>query len=213
MYPDKASTGGSNKNPHMAMKEGDSPSMLFFIGNGLNNPDEPSWGGWGGRYELERDNYYRDAHDLFYDEQSGREIQSPRATVFRWRSGFQNDFACRVRWATQNYEQGNHYPQLAVNGEKGIASLYLRTNAGKIIALDATGSVDPDGDELVYHWSVYPEAGTYNGTIEVKGADLRSATIQIPKNAKGKTIHVILCVKDKRALSLTSYRRIVISIE
>jgi hypothetical protein len=212
MYPDKASTGGSNKNPYMAMKEGDSPSMLFFIRNGLNNSDEPSWGGWGGRYELERDNYYRDANDLFYDEQSGREIQSPRATVFRWRSDFQQDFACRVRWATQNYEQGNHYPQLAVNGEKGIAPLYLRTNAGKIMSLHATGSVDPDGDELVYHWVVYPEAGTYNGNVEVKDADLSRATIQIPKNAKGKTIHVILCVKDKRALSLTSYRRIVILI-
>ena len=32
--------------------EGDTPSFLSLIPNGLNDPEHPEWGGWGGRYEL-----------------------------------------------------------------------------------------------------------------------------------------------------------------
>jgi hypothetical protein len=32
--------------------EGDTPAFLSLIPNGLNFPERPDWGGWGGRYEL-----------------------------------------------------------------------------------------------------------------------------------------------------------------
>ena len=32
--------------------EGDTPSFLSLIPNGLNAPEHPDWGGWGGRYEF-----------------------------------------------------------------------------------------------------------------------------------------------------------------
>jgi hypothetical protein len=32
--------------------EGDTPSWLALIPNGLSDPEHPDWGGWGGRYEL-----------------------------------------------------------------------------------------------------------------------------------------------------------------
>ena len=32
--------------------EGDTPSFLFLVNNGLNSPDHPNWGSWGGRFEL-----------------------------------------------------------------------------------------------------------------------------------------------------------------
>jgi hypothetical protein len=32
--------------------EGDTPSWLSLIPNGLNEAEHPEWGGWGGRYEL-----------------------------------------------------------------------------------------------------------------------------------------------------------------
>lgn len=32
--------------------EGDTPSFLSLIPNGLNDPEHPEYGGWGGRYEL-----------------------------------------------------------------------------------------------------------------------------------------------------------------
>lgn len=34
--------------------EGDTPSWLFLIPNGLNDPEHPDQGGWDGRYELSR---------------------------------------------------------------------------------------------------------------------------------------------------------------
>lgn len=34
--------------------EGDTPSWLALIPNGLNEPEHPDWGGWGGRYEFTR---------------------------------------------------------------------------------------------------------------------------------------------------------------
>lgn len=34
--------------------EGDTPAWLGLIPNGMNVPDRPDWGGWGGRYELYR---------------------------------------------------------------------------------------------------------------------------------------------------------------
>ncbi len=34
------------------LMEGDTPSFLNLINNGLSNPEHPEWGGWGGRYEL-----------------------------------------------------------------------------------------------------------------------------------------------------------------
>ncbi|WP_321374987.1 DUF1593 domain-containing protein, partial [uncultured Draconibacterium sp.] len=32
--------------------EGDTPSFLYLVNNGLNSPEHPNWGSWGGRYEL-----------------------------------------------------------------------------------------------------------------------------------------------------------------
>src|SRR4030066_922541 len=37
--------------------EGDNPSFWFLIPNGLNNPEHPDWGGWGGRYDLYQPDY------------------------------------------------------------------------------------------------------------------------------------------------------------
>lgn len=34
------------------LMEGDTPSFLGLVQNGLNVPERPDWGGWGGRYEL-----------------------------------------------------------------------------------------------------------------------------------------------------------------
>ena len=34
------------------LMEGDTPSFLYLIDNGLGNPEHPDWGSWGGRYEL-----------------------------------------------------------------------------------------------------------------------------------------------------------------
>ena len=47
LYPTRTWTA---PNPHSAIKEGDTPSWFYFLPNGLNVPDHPTWGGWGGRF-------------------------------------------------------------------------------------------------------------------------------------------------------------------
>ncbi len=213
MYPDKASTGGAKRNPFGAMKEGDSPSFLYFLHNGLNSPENPSWGGWGGRYSVKRDQFSADASDTFFDEQSGTEIYSQRATVFRWRPDFQRDFATRVKWATQTFAAANHYAEPEVNGSFGKSHLILKGKAGERIRLNASGSTDPDGDKLAYQWMVYQEAGTFGERVIIKNPNKKKCFLEIPPTAKGKTIHVILRVMDQRPIPLASYKRIVIEID
>ncbi|MEY4763127.1 MAG: hypothetical protein RLZZ200_2983, partial [Pseudomonadota bacterium] len=45
---------GAHYPRHMFIMEGDTPSFLGLIANGLNSDQNPSWGGWGGRYILRR---------------------------------------------------------------------------------------------------------------------------------------------------------------
>jgi hypothetical protein len=213
MYPTKAFTGGEKRNPHMAMKEGDSPSLLYFIPNGLNAPDHPSWGGWGGRYSLMHDNVFGDADDSYFDQQANKMITSPRATVFRWRQDFQNDFATRVLWASQSLTEANHRANISINGAQSFEPLFITAKAGESIKLDATATSDPDGDELKFSWSDYPEAGTYNHILtRIRSKGDGKCTVEIPGDVAGKSIHIILAVTDKREVPMTAYKRIVINV-
>jgi hypothetical protein len=214
LYPTKAFTGGEKRNPHMAMKEGDSPSFLYFIPNGLNAPDHPSWGGWGGRYSLMRDNVFGDADDSYFDLEANKMITSPRATVFRWRQEFQNDFAARVLWASQSLTDANHRPNISINGEQNLEVLFIVAKPGDHVKLNATATRDPDGDELRFSWYDYPEAGTYKNILtRLRSKGDGKCVVEIPADAAGKSIHIILAVTDKREVSLTAYKRIVIEVK
>jgi hypothetical protein len=80
------------------------------------------------------------------------------------------------------------------------------------LAQFAPGSKDPDGQRLAFKWYVYREAGTYRGEALLENAEANKATLRVPKDAAGKTIHVILEATDDGSPSLTAYRRIVVSV-
>jgi Protein of unknown function (DUF1593) len=73
--------------------EGDTPSFLGLIPNGLNAPENPNWGGWGGRYIWRQP--YGETHpiwtqcgDLFLRVTSADTVNghtSDQATIWRWR--------------------------------------------------------------------------------------------------------------------------------
>lgn len=94
--------------------EGDTPSYLACIPvsppyysmhelicqNGLSDPERPDIGGWGGRHKLVFDpeaKHYHDAVDSVKSEVDGSLQRSAGATIWRWRSAVQNDFASRMR--------------------------------------------------------------------------------------------------------------------
>jgi Protein of unknown function (DUF1593) len=219
--------------------EGDTPSWLSLIPNGLNAPEHPNWGGWGGRYELYKPELAdidvagftggvpiepetraiwtkaADRYSPFVYNEYGRAIRvdtpshaSNKVTLWRWREDFQNDFAARMDWCTKSYREANHppVPVLAHPEEMTVKS-------GEVFTLDASGSTDPDGDNLSYVWFQYPEAGSYKDPIKIAGAEnIPRLFITVPAVKKTETVHFILKVTDKGTPQLSRYKRVVVNI-
>ncbi len=200
LYPTETWT---DPNPHGALKEGDTPSWFFFLDYGLGHAEHPEYGGWGGRYQKNASGYYTDAKDHFQNETNAR------ATIYRWRDDFQQHFAARMDWCVEDFDRANHAPKVSVQGFSKQESIMLQAKDGEILEFNASGSTDPDGDELHYEWMVYPEAGNLNSTpnLKVQGA---KASVKMPKLAADESLHIILRVTDKGSPALTSYERIII---
>jgi len=208
------------------MMEGDTPSFLNLIGNGLSDPGHPDWGGWGGRYESytprmrkwfaepETRPFWSDAEDEVLGV-DGNWYTSNKATIWRWREAFQNDFAARMDWTIRPYAEANHPPVA-----KLAHSDHLDAKPGDRIALSAEGSSDPDDDSLSCQWFYYPEAGTLaaqsgrtGAPVEIENAHNREASIVVPKNFyKPGTMHIILALRDDGNPPLTRYRRVIVTV-
>ena len=183
------------------LEEGDTPAFLHVVNTGLRSHENPSWGGWGGRFErIGPGNFWSDAED------NGDHTKP----LWRFIVTIQEDFAARMQWtASPKYEDANHAPIVRLNHDED-----LQVKASEEITLDASPSIDPDGDELEFTWWVYPEAGTYEGQVTIQNANRPTSRITIPVDAAaGETIHVICEVKDKAEYPITRYRRVVLRVE
>jgi hypothetical protein len=118
----------------------------------------------------------------------------------------------RMDWCVQPRNGANHPPVAVVNGISGVSIVHVSGRPGQLMTLSAEGSTDPDGDALRPRWWIYPEAGTYTGSVEVHNADTFDAQVKLPADARGATIHVILSLQDTGIPPLTRYRRAIIAI-
>jgi hypothetical protein len=239
--------------------EGDTPSFLGLINNGLASFMSPTFGGWGGRYVWRQfygetrpswtqggDAYPgRDNSKDMVTGIDGRTYTSDQATIWRWRTAFQHDFAARMDWTIREVAQANHNPDVVVNGQSGKAPMTINAHVGVPVTLDAAGTRDPEGNRLKYTWFFYPEAGSGipgqpvslgpagpvggGGTAAEGGIPSAPAggprepapriTIDNASTARttvtprvAGTAHIILVVEDDGNPSLTSYRRIILTI-
>ncbi len=183
------------------VKEGDTPSFMFLIPNGLGVPDEPSWGSWGGRF-AGQGAHYVDATDTYAAE------TGPRVTVNRWRRDYQAAFQARLAWCHTSPDQANHEPTASIAGE-----MRRHVRPGEVIALDGRQSADPDGDALDYAWWIYTEPSTYGGPVEISDPRSAVARLTVPRAERPSTLHVILTVTDTGEPPLAAYARLVLYIE
>jgi hypothetical protein len=204
LYPTSTWTA---PNPHATLKEGDTPSWFYFLPVGLGDPAHPEWGCWGGRFRHAAGGRYEDARDTVGDQTHAR------ATVWRWRPAYQNEFAARMDWCVKPPKEANHPPVAGFNKDTSGKAIRLEAKPGERVKLSADGSSDPDGNALTYRWFVYREAGTYDGTAQVEGAGKSEATLAVPADAAGKVVHVVLEVTDHGTPPLTRYRRVVVGVK
>jgi hypothetical protein len=210
------------------LMEGDTPSFLGLIDNGLNTPEKPDRGGWGGRYEFytppphrrllepETRPFWTDAQDEVLGVDRAWHT-SNHATLWRWRSAYQNDFRARMDWTVKPYAGANHPPVPKLGHARELIA-----KPGETVRLDARGSTDPDGDALSYEWFYYPEAGSFTVSsatsgmpLEIANHDRPEASFVVPTNRvlRRGTLHVVVAVTDAGTPPLTRYARVIVGVE
>ena len=184
--------------------EGDTPSFLHVLPNGLNNPDEPTQSSWGGYFIWGSG---EDNIGYSYVNYKENEYNTCRKYMDLFYPAIFNNFTARMDWAKEG--EGNRNPIVAIDGDHSIDILTKRPSQGTTVVLDASASSEPDGDTLNYKWWIQPEAGTFTGTVNILNSDSNKATVEIPANSAGKSFHVVCEVTDNGTPELTSYRRII----
>jgi hypothetical protein len=220
--------------------EGDTPSFLGLTNNGLNSYRNPSWGGWGGRYVYrqpygETHSIWTQGGDMFRRVTSqdtvtgidGKTYVSDQATIWRWRTAFQQEFAARMDWTFKPYAEANHNPLVVVNGKEGAAPIVIDAQIGQPVTLDAGSSRDPDNNKLSFQWFHYAEAGLAPGVnlaaVNIERADTAVATVTATAACRPSwrpgggqcpsgVAHIILAVADNGSPTLTSYRRVILNV-
>jgi hypothetical protein len=200
--------------------EGDTPSFLGLVDNGLGWDESPAYGGWGGRYVLYQS--YAETRPIWTNSMDsrdtvtaddGRTYTSDQATIWRWREHFQNDFAARMDWCVaEKREDANHNPIAVLQGDATKEIVRIEARPGETVALSAAGSRDPDGDPIMKSWFVYPEAGTHGGPVTLSEHHGPETSLVAPAVEKPETIHVILQVEDLGVPHLFAYRRAIITV-
>ncbi len=219
--------------------EGDTPSFLSLIPNGLNVAEHPDWGGWGGRYEL----YLPPLENLDPNGFTGGVPVNPEIRPI-WTNAVDRvapDIASATGRATRPGEKSfSGYRETIWRWRAAIQNDFaarmdwniksradanhapvpklhhanaLSTRSGSRLVLDATGSTDPDGDSLSFRWYHYPEAGSWKTPIKMDHADnLHRRSFIAPPVTKAETAHFILEVTDKGMPALTRYQRVIVTI-
>lgn len=222
----KGPLGAAYPEPKFLM-EGDTPSFLYLIQNGLGSPENPDWGSWGGRYDLYTPRYERwhlrpETRPVWADAQDevlgvdGNWHTSNKATIWRWRQAYQNDFAARMDWTIKPYADANHPPRVKLAHPDRLTA-----KMGERVNLSAALSSDPDGDTLSYEWFYYGEAGTFvmsaartGAPIKIEDGDKPKAWFTVPSSRvfRTGTLHIIVAVTDNGTPALTRYERVIINV-
>jgi hypothetical protein len=221
--------------------EGDTPSWLNVVPNGLNFPEHPEWGGWGGRYELYKPEVPENTNPRF----AGGVLIEPETRPI-WTNAedsyiprVPNSYGRAIRKDTVSFVDNKvtlwrwrddfqndfaarmdwcflpyeeaNHPPVPALGHPDSFTV----KSGETFSLDASGTTDPDGDSLSFWWFQYEEAGSYKKTVNFSpySENLYNLhTIVAPVVEKPETIHFILKVTDKGKPALSRYKRVIVTV-
>ena len=183
------------------ISEGDTPTFMNLLDNGLRAYEDGSYGGWGGRRRQESG---------AAPGGRGRGQVPPRTALVNnaFFDAAQRDFAARMKWSvTPTRKDANHEPVVRITGP-----LAVQARAAETVRLRGTVS-DPDRDQVTTRWWHYNDAGTYPGDVVIPNPTSLETSIRIPDDAKpAETIHLILEATDHGSPALTRYQRVIVTV-
>jgi cellulose-binding protein len=183
------------------ISEGDTPTFMNLLDNGLRAYEDGAYGGWGGRRRPDTG-----------DAPRGRGPAVPPRTALvngAFFAAAQHDFAARLAWSvTPAFTGANHEPKVSIQGPLAVSA-----RAAATVRLRGEVS-DPDRDRVATRWWHYNDAGSYPGDVVIPNPTALDTAVTVPADAKpGQTIHVILEATDQGTPSLTRYQRVIITVE
>lgn len=193
--------------PFDFISEGDSPAYLHLVDVGLDNIDNPSFGGWGGRLQQSESepNRWEDGTGVadFNPFTDTLDVTYPQT---RWIPAIQEDFAARADWCVLDFESANHPPDVAVSEGSRLSA-----KPGEEVVLTGQAT-DPDGDRLKFSWWRYHEVDSYTGELLPRAISGETLRFRLPADmAPGEDLHLILEVADEAEHPMIRYARVVVT--
>ncbi len=191
------------------ISEGDSPAFFHLIDVGLDNLNNPHFGGWGGRLlqsPTVPSRWEDGEHVADYNPFTQQMDKAYPQT--RWIDVLQNEFAARAAWCVLPFNEANHPPVVTLKNRK-----VLDVKPGEKVTLQAEVS-DPDGNKVNYQWWQYHEVDTYPGKVNLTSDQSSALTFSVPADARpGEDIHIVLSATDEGTPGLTRYGRTVLRVK
>ena len=191
--------------------EGDNHTFMNMLGNGLHAYEIASYGGWGGRgVTRQSEGVSFQISDTSQQAMASALSSANNNAVNDYPNFFpaaQLDFAARLKWSvTSKYADANHEPDVKIEGP-----LKVLASAGETIRLNGNVT-DPDKDKVSIKWWQF-QVGTYPNKVNISNSTALQTKVTIPKDAvAGQTIHMILEATDNGTPTLTSYKRVIITV-
>lgn len=198
--------------------EGDTGTFMNIVPNGLDAWARETEGGWGGRPFIPNPVTYVDP---FSNDTSKRKDLVISANTYRntipedsiyvdypnFFPAAQHDFAVRMAWSvSSSFRDANHAPVIQLNND-----VVIRAKPGDQLNLAATVN-DPDGDLFEITWWQFRTFKT-TPVLTITSPNKLATKLVVPQNAKpNQTFSIVVEVKDKGKINLTSYKTIKIVI-
>ncbi len=223
--------------------EGDTPTFINLINNGLRAYENPQAGGWGGRMQpgelgsslfgppppIMPANTHGIARGLAPAGSDANKASVPTkqqsidVSTFHFPQVSPRAAAINARFLTAAQNDFAARMQWSVTPKFSEANhppvvkingpLAISASPGSTVRLEGEVS-DPDHNDVHVTWWQYKDVGTYEGDISFSDSGALVSTFRVPDDAKaGQTINVILEGTDNGTPALTRYQRVVLTIQ